>query len=66
MYGYGQSVLNGCASIISLLVFFSFDPVHDKGETLQFFAESYKADSAIIPWDIKTLQLDENKINLSN
>ena len=28
------------------LVFFSFDPVHDNGETLQFFAESYKADSA--------------------
>ena len=32
------------------LVFFSFDPVHDSGETLLFFAESYKADSAIIPW----------------
>jgi protein SCO1 len=32
------------------LVFFSFDPVHDSPESLQVFAQSYKADSAIIPW----------------
>jgi protein SCO1 len=32
------------------LVFFSFDPVHDNAEILHLFAESYKADSAIIPW----------------
>ena len=32
------------------LVFFSFDPVHDNAEILHLFAESYKADAAIIPW----------------
>jgi protein SCO1/2 len=32
------------------LVFFSFDPVHDNAEILDLFAESYKVDSAIIPW----------------
>ena len=32
------------------LVFFSFDPEHDNAEILHLFAESYKADSAIIPW----------------
>lgn len=33
------------------LVFFSFDPLHDHPETLRIFAESYKADAAIIPWN---------------
>jgi protein SCO1 len=32
------------------LVFFSFDPVHDSSETLQFLANSYKADGKIAPW----------------
>jgi protein SCO1/2 len=32
------------------LVFFSFDPVHDSSETLQFLADSYKADGKIAPW----------------
>jgi len=31
------------------LVFFSFDPVHDSSETLQFLADSYKADGKIAP-----------------
>jgi protein SCO1/2 len=32
------------------LVFYSFDPVHDRPETLRVFAEGYKADEAIVPW----------------
>ena len=32
------------------LVFFSFDPEHDNAEILHLFADSYKADTAIIPW----------------
>ena len=32
------------------LVFYSFDPVHDSPGTLQIFADSYKADSTVIPW----------------
>lgn len=32
------------------LVFYSFDTMHDHPETLRVFYESYKANSAVIPW----------------
>ena len=43
----GRSALHGKVR----LVFFTFDLLHDNPEILQVFAESYKADRAIIPWD---------------
>lgn len=36
------------------LVFYSFDPVHDSPQTLQFFANSYKNGANIIPWYFMT------------
>jgi cytochrome oxidase Cu insertion factor (SCO1/SenC/PrrC family) len=36
------------------LVFFSFDPLHDTPQTLELFANRYKADAEIVPWHFIT------------
>jgi protein SCO1 len=36
------------------LVFYSFDPLHDTPQTLQLFADLYKADAEIVPWHFIT------------
>jgi cytochrome oxidase Cu insertion factor (SCO1/SenC/PrrC family) len=36
------------------LVFYSFDPSHDRPETLQLFAQTYKSDAKIAPWHFIT------------